>query len=221
MQRCLRWKVSRTRRAGEALLPRSPSAQRGAERRSRRHSALEEVRTRRGGQTVWPFQRTTGLATCYVDFSRYCLADKDGYGMGHHAPSLWRSFQRAGGNTSLGKSDFRTQPYIIITPFSQERCTFWEHDWWGGWNERPKASFLPSLTASRSDRALSRSPRSRYVPPPSPPGWASAAWSTQTYLRLGCAERREGGNPSTHVDAALGDDVAGSPLGCHVPPRGR
>ena len=47
MQRCLRWQVSRTRRAGEALLPRSPSAQRGAERRSRRHSALEEVRTRR------------------------------------------------------------------------------------------------------------------------------------------------------------------------------
>ena len=30
MQRCLRWQVSRTRRAGEALLPRSPSAQRGA-----------------------------------------------------------------------------------------------------------------------------------------------------------------------------------------------
>ena len=30
---------------------------------------------RSGGQTVWPFQRTTGLATRYVDFSRYCLAD--------------------------------------------------------------------------------------------------------------------------------------------------
>ena len=46
--------------------------------------------------------------------------------MGHRAPSLWHSFQR--GNISLGKSDFGTQPYIIITPFSQEWCTFWEHD---------------------------------------------------------------------------------------------
>ena len=48
MQRCLRWQVSRTRRAGEAVLPRQPIGQRGAgERRSRRHSAVEEVRTRR------------------------------------------------------------------------------------------------------------------------------------------------------------------------------
>ena len=30
MQRCLRWQVSRTRRAGEAVLPRQPIGQRGA-----------------------------------------------------------------------------------------------------------------------------------------------------------------------------------------------
>ena len=28
-----------------------------------------------GGQMVWPFQRTTRVATCCLDFSRYCLAD--------------------------------------------------------------------------------------------------------------------------------------------------
>ena len=47
--------------------------------------------------------------------------------MGHRAPSLWHSFQR--GTTSLGKSQFSTQPYVIITPFSLVWCTYWEHDW--------------------------------------------------------------------------------------------
>ena len=30
---------------------------------------------RGGGQMVWPFHRTTRLATCCLDFPRYCLAD--------------------------------------------------------------------------------------------------------------------------------------------------
>ena len=42
----------------------------------RRHSAVKEARTRRAqrGQTVWPIQRTSGLAACCVDFLRCCLA---------------------------------------------------------------------------------------------------------------------------------------------------
>ena len=46
--------------------------------------------------------------------------------MGHRAPSVWHNLQR--GNTSLRKSQFLTQPYVIITPFSLVWCTYWEHD---------------------------------------------------------------------------------------------
>ena len=41
--------------------------------------------------------------------------------------TLAQSLQR--GNTSLRKCESRSQPYVIITPFSLVWCTYWEHDW--------------------------------------------------------------------------------------------
>ena len=46
--------------------------------------------------------------------------------MGGRPPSLWHNLQR--GNNSLRKCQFRSQPYVIITPFSLVWCTYWEHD---------------------------------------------------------------------------------------------
>ena len=56
---------------------------------------------------------------------------KTAAGWGTYVPPVtlcgtWHSFQR--GTTSLGKSQFSTQPNVIITPFSLVWCTYWEHD---------------------------------------------------------------------------------------------
>ena len=67
----------RAERALFELLQHARRASRRSERDApqRRVTGCKALADARGCEMVWPFQQTTGLATCCVDFSRWCLAD--------------------------------------------------------------------------------------------------------------------------------------------------
>ena len=127
MQRCLRWQVSRTRRAGEALLPRSPSAS-----AVRRAGVAGTARWRKCGPAAQ--RRANGVAYSADNRASDALrrllevVPRGLRRLWDGAPAPITLAQFPARHHLAGKIRFPHPALYYNYPLSQGGCTFWEHD---------------------------------------------------------------------------------------------